>query len=78
MDIFNNSVDGRRKNTISHLRSEVTTLIGITRGDVIRVIETISHITKEIEENSLSDHGLFIAQLHTRLQTVEKSYVKKS
>lgn len=57
--------------------SEVTTLIGITRGDVIRVIETISHITKEFEENSLSDHGLFIAQLHTRLQTVEKSYVKK-
>ncbi|KAL4118887.1 hypothetical protein QTP88_011769 [Uroleucon formosanum] len=136
MDIFNNSVDGRRKNTISHIQSsnktilydtkllqseivslknnistlqeriksledsirqnskslldsesriselfgyysEAATLIGITREDVIRVFETISHITKEFEENSLSDHSLFIAQLHTRLQTVEDSYIKK-
>ncbi|KAF0702055.1 Uncharacterized protein FWK35_00034960, partial [Aphis craccivora] len=41
-------------------------------GDVIRVIDTISHITQELEENSLSEHGLFIAQLHTCLKTVEE------
>lgn len=136
MDIFNSSVDARRKNTVSHLQSsnktivydvkllqtemvslknnistlqerikssedsirqnnkslldsesrisqlfdnysEVATSIGITKGDVIRVIDTISHITQELEENSLSEHGLFIAQLHTRLKIVEESYIKK-
>ncbi|KAL4136264.1 hypothetical protein QTP88_007815 [Uroleucon formosanum] len=44
--------------------SKATTLIGITRGDVIRINDTISHITQELKENSLSDHELFIAQLH--------------
>ncbi|KAL4098328.1 hypothetical protein QTP88_022962 [Uroleucon formosanum] len=41
--------------------SKATTLIGITREDVIRVNDTITNITQELEENSLSDHGLFIA-----------------
>jgi len=137
MDIFNNSVDGQRKNNISYIQSsnkiivhdvkllqteigtlksnianlkvkikslknyiqqnnkslldsesriselfnnygEVTTIIGITREDLTRVFDSISHMTQEFEHNSLSDHGLFIAQLHARLKTVKDSYMKKS
>jgi len=135
MDIFNNSIDGRRKNIISHIHSsnktisydlkvlkaeidglksniidievklksmendniqkynksllnlegrvselfnnyaETNTKISITREDVAHLN---SHITGEFYENSLTNHGAYISDLHTRVKNIEDSYIRKN
>jgi len=137
MDIFNNSIDGRRKNIISHINTsnktilydvkvlkseidnlksyiinlevklksmagdiqqnnkslnnlesrvpelfnkyaETSTIISLTRGDVDRLDNAINLITGEFDENSLSNHGAYISELHTRVKNIEDNYIKKN
>lgn len=128
MDIFNSSIDGRRKNIISHIHSsnktilydvkvmkveidelksnianieeklnnnkpllnlenrvselfnkyaETSTIISITREDLARLNDIVSHITGEFYENSLPNHGTYISDLHARVKNIEDSYIKK-
>jgi predicted RNase H-like nuclease (RuvC/YqgF family) len=140
MDIFNNSIDGRRENIISNIHSsnktivydvkllkveidelksnianieeklksiendkiqeynndnkplfnlenrvselfnkyaETSTIISITREDLARLNDILSHITGEFYENSLSNHGAYISDLHARVKNIEDSYIKK-
>jgi len=48
------------------------------REDVARLNNILSNITGEFYENSLTNHGAYISNLHTRVKNIEDRYIRKN
>lgn len=71
------SCESRISELFNNYASVITTN-AITRDDVDRLNTEINRITGDDDENSVSNHGILISQLHLRLKSIEDNFIKKN